>query len=403
MRQVIYAWNYLEWGGAQIHLLAIIKEARKEFETVVVLPEGSNKQFIKFLDEENVKYEFFKGHITGEPAFGIKAKYKKHKQKFDSERAMLKYLDENFDLSESVVHIDLSPQQSLYSLVKLSLKTKVFITSHNALPPVATWRNILWKFKFAAISRFKNFNVFCSNEHAKNYFKKFYSNEKAENIKVTYTSMNPAEIDAALAAGLDREKLLEKYNLPKDKFIVLCVGQFIDRKGRWTFLEAAKKVCASNDDTIFVWVSNSQPTDEEIKKAESYGLGDNFRLIMSHEVGKERLDLFKLFRLADVFTLPSFVEGLPISLLEAMALGIPSISTNVFAIPEALKNLETGILIEAGDSDALSTAIEKLKTDEDLRKKLSKGGREYVLKHFDEREVARIAIASYKESLNNKR
>ncbi|MGC2239031.1 MAG: glycosyltransferase family 4 protein [Pyrinomonadaceae bacterium] len=402
MRQVIYAWNYLEWGGAQIHLLAIIKEARNEFETVVVLPEGSNKQFIKFLDEENVPYKFFKGHITGEPAIGLKAKFKKHRQKFESERAMLKFLDENFDLTESIVHIDLSPQQSLYSLMRLSLKTKVFITSHNALPPVAAWRNFLWKLKFATISRFENFNVFCSNEHAKKYFKQFYSDKKAEKIKVTYTSMNPAETDAALAAELDREKLLEKYNLPKDKFIVLCVGQFIDRKGRWTFLEAAKKVCASNDDIVFVWVSNSQPSDEDLQKAENYGLKDKFRLIMSHEVGSERIDLFKLFRLADIFTLPSFVEGLPISLLEAMALGIPSISTNVFAIPEAVKNLETGILIEAGDSDALAEAIEKLKTDEDLRKKLSKNGRDYVLKYFDEREVARIAIASYKESLDHK-
>ena len=105
-----------------------------------------------------------------------------------------------------------------------------------------------------------------------------------------------------------------------------------------------------------------------------------------------------MFRLADVFTLPSYVEGLPISLLEAMALGIPSISTNVFAIPEAVKHLQTGMLIEAGDDDALAASILTLKTDENLRQKLSAQGRAYVLQHFDEREVAKIAIASYRES-----
>lgn len=401
MRRIIYAWNYLEWGGAQIHLLAIIKEAGKEFDVVVVLPEGSNRQFIKFLDEENVKYEFFKNHVTVEPARNLKAKIRKHREKIKSEYSLLKYL-EKFDLAESIVHIDLAPQQSVAALIKLSRQTRVFITLHNAFPPVSRWRERLWKIKFRAISHSKNFRVFCSNQDAKNYFRRYFTKEFAKTIKVTYTSINPPEIDEALSEKFDRRKLLEKYNLPTGKFIILCVGQFIDRKGRWTFLEAAKKVCQTNDDALFVWISNSKPGAEDLKKAEDYGLGDNFRLITSDLIGGERSDLFRVFRLADVYTLPSFVEGLPISLLEAMALGIPSISTNVYAIPEAVKHLETGILIEAGDDDALAEAILRLKNDEKLREKLSKNGREWVLKNFDEREAARIAIAAYKDSYGEK-
>lgn len=398
MRRIIYAWNYLEWGGAQIHFLAIIKEAKKEFEVVVVLPEGSNKQFIKFLDEENVKYEFFKGHVSGEYARGLMKKISKHKQKIKSELALLKYL-EKFDLSESAVHVELAPQQSIASLIRLSLKTKVFITLHNALPKASPWRDLLWKIKFGAISKFENFRVFCSNQHAKKYFKRYFTSSFGNTIKVTYTSINPPEIKAALSENINREKQLEKYNLPANKFLILCVGQFIDRKGRWTFLEAAKKVCEKNNDIIFVWVSNSKPNAEDLQKIENFYLGENFRLITSDEVGNERIDLFRFFRLANVFALPSYVEGLPISLLEAMALGIPSISTNVYAIPEAVKNLETGILIEAGDDDALADAILTLKNDDALREKLAKNGREWVLKNFDEREAARIAIAAYKESL----
>jgi glycosyltransferase involved in cell wall biosynthesis len=398
MRRIIYAWNYLEWGGAQIHLLAIIKEAKKEFEVIVVLPEGSNKQFIKFLDEENVKYEFFKGHFTGEPAPGLMKKIGKHKQKIKSELALLNYL-EKFDLAEAIVHIELSPQQSFASLIRLSLLTKVFITLHNALPPVPLWRDTLWRIKFGAISNFKNLSVFCSNQHAKKYFKQYFTLSFGNKIKVTYTSINPPEINAALAENINRKILLEKYNLPLNKFLVLCVGQFIDRKGRWTFLDAAKKVCEKTDDVLFVWVSNSKPSAEDLKRIDNYGLGENFRLITSGEVGNERIDLFRVFRLANIFTLPSFVEGLPISLLEAMALGIPSISTNVYAIPEAVKNLETGILIEAGDDDALANAILCLKNNDELREKLAKKGREWVLKNFDEREAAHIAIAAYKEAL----
>ena len=398
MRRIIYAWNYLEWGGAQIHLLAIIKEAKKEFDVVVVLPEGSSEQFIKFLVEENVEYEFFKGHVTVEPVRGLIKKISKHWQKIKSERTLLKYL-EKFDLADSIVHIDLSPQQSIASLMRLSWRTRVFITLHNALPAVPKWRDRLWKMKFGAISHLKNFRVFCSNQDAKNYFKRYFTEEFGNTIKITYTSINPPEIDAAIAENFNREELLEKYNLPLNKFLILCVGQFIDRKGRWTFLDAAKKVCEKTDDVLFIWVSNSKPNAEDLKKTDDYNLGENFRLITSDEIGSERMDLFRVFRLADVFTLPSYVEGLPISLLEAMALGIPSISTNVYAIPEAVKNLETGILIEAGDDDALADAILTLKNNGKLRKKLSKNGRDWVLKNFDEREAARIAIAAYKESL----
>ena len=397
MRRIIYAWNYLEWGGAQIHLLAILKEARKEFDVVVVLPENSNAQFIKFLDEENVEYRFFKDHAKVAPAHGLVEKINKHRQKIKSEMSLLKYL-ERFDLTNSIIHIDFAPQQSLGLLIKLSLRTKVFITLHNALPAVPKWRNIIWKMKFEIISHFRNFSVFCSNQNAKKYFKRYFTKKFGETIKVTYTSINPLEINAALEKKPDRVKLLESYNLPFDKFLILCVGQFIDRKGRWTFLEAAKRVCQENDDVLFIWVSNSKPEIEDLQKAKDYDLGDNFRLITSDIIGRERLDLFRFIQLADVFALPSFVEGLPISLLEAMAMGIPSISTNVYAIPEAVKNLETGILIEAGDSKALADAILKLKNDENLRKKISKNGREWVLENFDEREAARIAIAAYKES-----
>ena len=144
------------------------------------------------------------------------------------------------------------------------------------------------------------------------------------------------------------------------------------------------------------------PCEADLSKINEYGLNDAFRLILSESVGKDHLDVLKFFRIADVFALPSFVEGLPIALLEAMAMGVPSVSTNVYAIPEAIKNNETGILIEAGDSEALANAILALKSDAKLRQRLVKDGRDHVLKHFDEREVAKIVLAAYEESFRSK-
>ena len=156
-----------------------------------------------------------------------------------------------------------------------------------------------------------------------------------------------------------------------------------------------------NDENIaFVWISNSKPTEEDLEKTKTFGLGEAFIFITSDRVGKEHIDLFKLMRAADIFVLPSYLEGLPISLLEAMALGIPSVSTDVNGIPEAIKHLETGYLIEPGNALELVEAIRQLKENKSLREKLSKNGREFVLENFNENTVAEIALERYLEALH---
>jgi glycosyltransferase involved in cell wall biosynthesis len=397
--KIIYIWNYLQWGGAQIYFFALIKEVKKEFDVLILLPENSDDQLLKFIEALEVSYKFIPTSADSSSTPNLKRKLERHFNKFNSENVMLHELGK-YDLKNTIVHIELGPWQSFFSLARLARKTKVFITAHNSLPPVPMWRKRLWQAKLKAISTFKNFNFFSSNEESKNYFSQFFPTGFAEKIKVTYTSVNPLEIDEALKAEFDKNSLKEKFNIPINKFLILCVGQFIDRKGRWTFLEAAKKVVETDDDVTFVWISNSKPTQEDLRKAEDFGLAKHFWLITSDQIGKDRIELLKMFRLADAYALPSFVEGLPISLLEAMALGVPSISTRVNAIPEAVKNMETGILIEAGDSDALAEAFLKLKNDDALREKLAKNGRNFVLKNFDEREVAKIAIESYKNALS---
>lgn len=398
MRQVIYAWNYLEWGGAQIHFLALIKVVRKEFPITVALPYGSDAKLVTFLKDQDVPYRFFVGHADLSAARTLRRKIARRWAKIRSEYAMLKHL-QGYDLADSIVHVDLLPHSSLLSLIWLCLNTTVFITSHNRMPPVSRWRERLWLAKARIISRFPNFHVFCSNEDTKAYFSAQYSPEKARSIEVTPTSVNPDEIKAAAKAKMDIRALREKHGLRNDAFVVLSVGNFIDRKGRWVFLEAAAKVLEGDPNVQFAWLTPSVPAAGELRRIEAFGLGTAFRLISSDEVGSDRMDILRFFRVADVFALASYVEGLPIALLEAMAMGIPSISTEVNAIPEALKNLETGLLISPGNADELADAILEYKANPDLRTELARKGREYVLRNFDEREAAKKVLRSYKKAL----
>jgi len=396
-KNFIYVWHYLEWGGAQVLFFGLMKEAKEKGEVFAVMPKGSDEQLLKFLHNLGISCEFFDAHADAAPANSVKRKIERHWNKLYCEFVLLKYVGK-FDLKHSVVHTELAPWQSLWALLLLCRKSTVFMTMHNSLPAVPKWRFLLWKLKFQILSRNKNFHLFTANQDTKESLRPFVSGEFLETVKVIYANINPVEIDEASAAEVNRAAYLNKYNLPKEKFFVFCVGQFIDRKGRWIFLEAAQMLLKDNSDIAFVWISNSKPSTEDLKKAQSYGLGENFRFITSDQVGGEHIDLFKLMRLADVFALPSYLEGLPISIIEAMGLGIPTISTEINAIPEAIKHLQTGLLIEAGNSVALKDAIQKLKDNDELRASLSKNGREYVLNKFNEKTVAKIAVESYIEA-----
>lgn len=396
-----YIWNYLEWGGAQVLFFGLMKEAKKLGDVLAIMPVGSNAQLLKFLDNLSIPYEFFPAHTEVQPAQGLKGKLERHWSKLRCEFILLKYL-RSLDFKNSIIHTELAPWQSMLTLLWLCRKAKVFVTMHNSLPAVSQWRFFLWKLKFWMLTRSSNFNLFTANNDAKNSLKPLVSEKFYNTVRITYANVNRIEIEEALEFKLDKKEFTQKYNLPENKFLVFCVGQFIDRKGRWIFLEAAQKLLKNNRDIAFVWISNYQPSAEDFAKAESYELGENFIFLSSDRIGSEHIDLFKLLRLADVFALPSYLEGLPISIIEAMALGIPTISTNINAIPEAIKHLETGILIEPGDSDALKNAIQRLKDDEMLRENLSKKGREFALEKFEEKAVAKIAVESYINSFERK-
>lgn len=393
-RKLIFLWTYLEWGGAQVYMMAIMKEARADWDVVVAIPRASSPEVIGYLEQIGVEIDFLDVSLDHDSAPTISRKLERQANRIKTELAVLKYL-RKFDLKNSILHIEISPWQSWQFLAVLSRRgANVFVTMHNAITgsPV---RETIWRMRMQFVSRLRGFHIFASNQDTKNKVKPLVSTKFWDDIAVTYTCVDPRQIESVLENGGSKSEIREKHSIDANKFVILCVGQFIDRKGRWIFLEAANKL-SEDKEIAFVWLTPKPPNEADQKRIESYGL-DNFEIRLSNETGKTREEILEFFRIADVFALPSYVEGLPIALLEAMALGIPSISTNVYAIPEALKDRETGLLIEAGDSDEMAHAINVLKNDKALRERIAKSGSEFVLTHFDERVASRIAIKKYEE------
>ena len=402
-KRIVFAWNYTNWGGAQVYLLAVMKLAKADWDVEVILPAASSSQIFTFLDQLEVPYKTVPYHLDYDPAPTLGRKLSRQirrlKVELNTFRELLRY-----DTADTAFHLEISPWQSVAFLTAMSARgAKVFITWHNFLPDGFSVRRLLWKARIRFSSHLPGINFFASNEDTKKRLKGWVHERFWERIRVTFTAVNPPEIEAAAAAPFDRSATLARLGIDPQDFIVLAVGNFVDRKGRWVFLDAAKKVAAIDDRVSFVWLTPIEASDDDRKRIEEYDLGTKFRLVMAEEVGAERIDILKFFRVADVFALPSYVEGLPIAVLEAMALLKPSISTNVYAIPEAVRHEETGLLIEAGDGAALAKTILRLKSDPVLGERLARAGREHVLKHFDERDSAASVIEAYVEALDDAR
>ncbi len=401
MRQVIYAWNYLQWGGAQIYTLSLIKLAIKHFDVVVVLPEGSDEQLLGFLKELRVRCVFFSPAADLSPAVSIRRKLQRRRNKIQSENAMLKTI-EAVRSAESLIHVELAPQQSFFSLFRLAAKHVVFFTAHNSIPKHSHLRETIWKLKLRNLTKNKNFNLFTANRDTKRYLCEYISVNSCERITVTPAAIDPVEIQQVLSLPATKESLRAEFDLPVIKPTILSVGQFVDRKGPWVLLEAARKVLEQGADVQFVWMTSTSLTAETLDRIDSFGLGTCFRIINSSSVGARRQPILQFFRIADIFVLPSLTEGLPIAILEAMALGIPTISSRINAIPEAIIHDETGLLIEPGDVAGLSESIMSLVNNPGRRERLSRAGREFVLSNFDERRTAEIAVEAYERAFERK-
>jgi colanic acid/amylovoran biosynthesis glycosyltransferase len=92
---------------------------------------------------------------------------------------------------------------------------------------------------------------------------------------------------------------------------------------------------------------------------------------------------------ADAFVLPSVItpsgkmEGIPVALMEALAIGVPTITTNISGIPELVINEQTGLLVPERDASALAEALMRFKHEPQLGQKLASQGREHVCHEFD--------------------
>ncbi len=163
----------------------------------------------------------------------------------------------------------------------------------------------------------------------------------------------------------------------KKEYDILCVARLEEAKGVDILLEAIGILREKSNLPLNVAIVGGGS-----KKEMLFNLNKNLGLEnVVHFLGV-RKDVSHLMDVSRIFVLPSRWEGLPIVILEAMAHGLPVVSTPVGGIPEVVKNGENGILVPKEDPDSLSESVLRLLNDEELLKRLSNNAYEFVKQYY---------------------
>jgi glycosyltransferase involved in cell wall biosynthesis len=172
---------------------------------------------------------------------------------------------------------------------------------------------------------------------------------------------------------------------------LVTVGRLQAPKDPLTLVRALAALAHGSHETVIV----GDGPDRSAVEAEVRRLG----LDSAVRLAGVRNDVAALLAAADLFVLSSRSEGLPLSILEAMAAGLPVVASSVGGVPELVLDGETGLLVPPGDSRSLAQAIERLLADPALRGRLGAAGRARVAEHFDLASTQRAHLDLYRSLL----
>jgi glycosyltransferase involved in cell wall biosynthesis len=171
-------------------------------------------------------------------------------------------------------------------------------------------------------------------------------------------------------------------------FEILCVGRLIPAKGQHLLIDAVQRLTRQGRRVRLRLVGDGPDESSLREQAAHIQISDG--VVFEGAVNQDHIRTH--YAAADLFCLPSFAEGLPVVLMEAMAMGIPCIATHITGIPELIRNGIDGLLVAPSDLEALVEALEKMMDDAALRQRCAASGRARILEHYDlQRNVRELA------------
>jgi glycosyltransferase involved in cell wall biosynthesis len=189
-------------------------------------------------------------------------------------------------------------------------------------------------------------------------------------LETVHNGVDAAAVSAAPPVGLRAE-----LGIPEGDLVLAHVGRLAPVKGQRELIEALRGL-GREDVHVVVFGRDLERGGAYCAELERLAVGLNVRF------AGFRADAAAALGEVDALVLPSWIEGLPLVVLEAMAQAKPVVATAVGGTPEAVVDGETGLLVSPRDVTALTEALGRLLRDEDLRRRLGNAGRRRVEAHF---------------------
>jgi len=214
----------------------------------------------------------------------------------------------------------------------------------------------------SAVVTVSDFNV--------NYLKERYP-QAGEHIHRVYNGLSLADYE---------------YSDPTDRSpLILAVGRLVEKKGFAILIDACKLLAAQDVKFQCKIVGGGDLASSLHEKVRNCGLSDFIEM----PGPRPRAEVLNLMREAAVFAAPCITatsgdrDVMPTELLEEMASGAPSVSTELLGIPELVRNLETGLLVPEQDANAVAAGLRRLREGSELRNRLATAARELIVGEFD--------------------
>lgn len=164
---------------------------------------------------------------------------------------------------------------------------------------------------------------------------------------------------------------------PQGDLLIGIVGRLSPEKNIPGFLDVARRLAGKYDHLRFVVVGDGPERDGLEGLTISLKLDGKVRFTGFVE------DMDQVYASLNILVISSTMEGIPLTALEAMRHGIPVVSTRVGGIPEIIEDGLNGLIVEAGNMEALCSAVESLVVDEEKRRMISRGARDRIARDFD--------------------
>ena len=219
--------------------------------------------------------------------------------------------------------------------------------------------------------------------------------EDSLKIQSDKLSVIHSTVDTKIKRRIDHEKVRRIREELKGKPLIGTAAALTKQKNIPNFIEAAKILIKRYPKAKFVVAGEGRLRKELQSLIERLNLQENFKLL-----GFKK-DIQNYIKAFDIFVLPSDFEGLGSSILIAMLLKIPVVSTNAGGTKEVVINGETGILVPRRNPRELASGIERLLEDEELKNHVVSRGYDYILKNFSVGKMIDAYVRTYTEALKS--